>query len=80
MGPEEKAHLFKKFERGEGGKLLYTGGTGLGLYVAKLMADAHHGEISGISEGKEKGSTFTIKIPTEEYAKKNNVNQNNQIK
>ncbi len=75
MGPEEKARLFKKFERGEGGRLLYTGGTGLGLYVAKLMTDAHKGEISGTSEGKEKGSTFTIKVPTEEYAKKNNINQ-----
>ncbi|MEK7078013.1 MAG: ATP-binding protein [Patescibacteria group bacterium] len=76
MDAEEKTRLFKKFERGEGGKLLYTGGTGLGLYVAKLMADAHHGEISGVSEGKSKGSTFTIKIPTEEFAKKNNINQN----
>ncbi|MFY9493464.1 MAG: ATP-binding protein [Minisyncoccia bacterium] len=75
MGPEEKARLFKKFERGEGGRLMYTGGTGLGLYVAKMMTEAHHGEISGVSEGKDKGSTFGIKIPTEEFAKKNNVNQ-----
>ena len=75
MGPEEKARLFKKFERGEGGRLMYTGGTGLGLYVAKLMTEAHHGEISGASEGKDKGSTFGIKIPTEEFAKKNNINQ-----
>lgn len=75
MGPEEKSRLFKKFERGEGGRLMYTGGTGLGLYVAKLMADAHRGEISGVSEGKDKGSTFSIKIPTEEFAKKNNINQ-----
>ena len=75
MGPEEKARLFKKFERGEGGRLMYTGGTGLGLYVAKLMTEAHHGEITGSSEGKGRGSVFTIKIPTEEFAKKNNINQ-----
>ena len=75
MGAEEKAGLFKKFERGEGGKLLYTGGTGLGLYVAKLMADAHKGFISGESAGKSHGSVFTIKIPTEEYAKRGNINQ-----
>ncbi len=77
MGPEEKARLFKKFERGEGGRLLYTGGTGLGLYVAKLMTDAHRGFISGESEGKSKGSTFSIKVPTEEYARRNNINQDN---
>ncbi len=76
MGQEEKVRLFKKFERGEGGRLMYTGGTGLGLYVAKLMTEAHQGEISGVSDGKGLGSTFSIKIPTEEYAKANSINQN----
>jgi signal transduction histidine kinase len=75
MNPEEKSNLFKKFVRGEGGRTMHTGGTGLGLYVAKLMAEAHKGEIMGESEGKGKGSTFTIKIPTEDFAKKNNINQ-----
>lgn len=75
MGPEEKVRLFKKFERGEGGRLMYTGGTGLGLYVAKLMTEAHKGIIEGVSEGKGKGSMFSIKIPTEEFAKKSNINQ-----
>lgn len=75
MNQEEKSNLFRKFVRGDGGRMMYTGGTGLGLYVAKLMAEAHHGFVSGESEGKGKGSTFTIKIPTEEYAKRNNINQ-----
>ena len=75
MTPEGKSRLFRKFERGEGGRLMYTEGTGLGLYVAKLMTEAHKGTVSGESEGKDKGSTFSIRIPTEEYAKKNNVNQ-----
>lgn len=75
MNQEEKSNLFRKFIRGDGGRMMYTGGTGLGLYVAKLMAEAHHGFVSGESEGKGKGSTFTIKIPTEEYAKRNNINQ-----
>ncbi len=47
----------------------------LHLYVAKLMADAHKGFINGESEGQGQGSTFTIKIPTEEYARKNSINQ-----
>ncbi|MDP3800122.1 MAG: ATP-binding protein [bacterium] len=75
MTPEGKARLFRKFERGEGGRLMYTEGTGLGLYVAKLMTEAHKGVIKGESEGKDKGSTFSITVPTEEYAKKNNINQ-----
>ncbi|MDP3764558.1 MAG: ATP-binding protein [bacterium] len=75
MTPEGKSRLFRKFERGEGGRLMYTEGTGLGLYVAKLMTEAHKGIIKGESEGKDKGSTFSITIPTEEYARKNNINQ-----
>ncbi len=69
MDAEEQAGLFKKFVRGEGGRTLYTGGTGLGLYVASIIAEAHHGQISGYSECKGKGSVFTIKIPTEELAR-----------
>ncbi len=39
-------------------------GTGLGLYIAKQMMDAHHGSITVASPGPGKGSTFTIEIPT----------------
>ncbi|PIR89088.1 MAG: hypothetical protein COU07_02565 [Candidatus Harrisonbacteria bacterium CG10_big_fil_rev_8_21_14_0_10_40_38] len=37
-------------------------GTGLGLYLAKQIVDAHKGQITAASEGEGKGSTFTVKL------------------
>ena len=59
ISPEEKEKLFQKFSRGEGGKT-NTGGSGLGLYLAKQIAEAHGGHISIDSPGVGLGSTFSI--------------------
>lgn len=59
ISPEEKEKLFQKFSRGAGGKT-NTGGSGLGLYLAKQIAEAHGGHISIDSPGVGKGSTFSI--------------------
>ena len=42
-------------------------GTGLGLSICKAIADGHNGKIGVISDGKDKGSTFWMWIPCEEY-------------
>ena len=39
-----------------------TSGTGLGLYVAKVITDAHKGNID-IKSKKDNGTTVTIKLP-----------------
>ena len=59
ISPEEKEKLFQKFSRGEGGKT-NTGGSGLGLYLAKQIAEAHGGHIQIDSPGVGLGSTFSI--------------------
>ena len=61
ISPEEKEKLFGKFSRGEGGKT-NTGGSGLGLYLAKQIAEAHGGHIAIDSPGVGKGSTFSIEL------------------
>lgn len=61
ISAEEKEKLFGKFARGEGGKT-NTGGSGLGLYLAKTIIEAHNGYIRIDSPGVGKGSTFTIEL------------------
>ncbi len=39
-------------------------GLGLGLSISHYIVDLHHGSIQAASEGVNKGSTFTIKLPT----------------
>ena len=54
--------LFKKFSRADAQKVNLLG-TGLGLYLAKIFIDAHHGKILVESPGKGKGATFVVELP-----------------
>lgn len=62
----EMKSLFQKF-----GKIvknideidIETDGSGLGLYISKEIIELHNGKIIVESEGKNKGSTFTVRLP-----------------
>ncbi len=54
--------LFERFTRAPDASKTNISGTGLGLYVAKKMIEAHRGRIWAESEGKDKGSTFVIEL------------------
>jgi len=60
---EDKNLLFKKFSRGRGSHGMNVNSSGLGLYIAKKIIQAHKGTIKAESEGEDKGSTFTITLP-----------------
>jgi signal transduction histidine kinase len=64
MSKETIGRLFQKFSRGASGARVGTEGTGLGLYVAKRIADDHKGELWAESAGEGKGSTFFLKVPS----------------
>lgn len=55
--------LFNKFSRGQDSTKINTGGSGLGLYVAKKIIDAHGGKIWVESSGKGNGSKFSFTLP-----------------
>lgn len=63
LSQDDIYHLFGKFNRGSEGSKVNTSGSGLGLYVAKKMMEEHKGRIWVESEGKGKGSVFSIELP-----------------
>lgn len=64
IDPNEVNKLFNKFSRTKDASKTNVIGTGLGLYIAKKMTEAHGGDIKVFSEGVGKGATFTIELPT----------------
>ena len=64
---EEMDKLFTRFGKieryGNGLEYIDIQGTGLGLYISKEIIELHEGQIWAESAGRDKGSTFTIKIP-----------------
>lgn len=61
VGAEEQQIIFDKFTRGSRSKGAVPG-TGLGLYIARKIAEAHHGALR-IEESSASGSTFLLEIP-----------------
>jgi len=53
------------FERGKEAKKLSPMGKGIGLYLSRLIVEAHGGKLWAESEGEGKGSTFYVELPIE---------------
>ena len=59
----EQTRIFAKFYRAEsGGRDLASGGTGLGLFIARELLDAMSGRI-WVHSHEGDGSTFTFSLP-----------------
>ena len=55
---------FGKIERyGEGLEYINIQGSGLGLFISKEIINSHNGNIRAESEGRNKGSSFIVKLP-----------------
>jgi signal transduction histidine kinase len=59
--PEQLPHLFERYWKAGGG------GTGLGLYIAKRILDAHGGRLQ-VESQPGRGSRFSFLLPTVEVA------------
>jgi len=65
ISKEDISKLFGKFVRNKGANEVNVKGTGLGLFIAKKIVEAHHGKIWVESEGQGKGSTFIVELDEE---------------
>lgn len=62
MDEHETAHVFERFWRADPSRSRGTGGTGIGLAIAKELTEAQNGAIS-VESSPDAGSTFTITLP-----------------
>jgi signal transduction histidine kinase len=62
--------LFQKFSRIQNPLSQKEGGSGLGLFLASKLAQAHGGIITVNSKSKQ-GSTFTLRLPLKTAGTKN---------
>lgn len=62
--PEALERIFDAFEQAERSITRQFGGLGLGLAISKALVEMHGGSIEAYSEGKGKGATFRLRLPT----------------
>lgn len=59
---EDLPHVFDRFWRSDRARTRETGGYGLGLAIAKGIAESHSGKIE-VTSTAEAGTTFTVRLP-----------------
>ena len=62
--PDQQRLIFEKFGRGNTAGSPGTPGTGLGLYIARSIVEAHGGVLE-VSSGPDAGATFTLSLPAD---------------
>lgn len=56
-------HVFDRFYRADPARSRATGGSGIGLTIARALAQAHGGDLRVASDGLGRGATFTLALP-----------------
>ncbi len=62
LSPQDQTQLFSKFFRSEEAKRMQTEGSGLGLFIVKMVIERHNGTIT-VDSKLSQGTTFTCYLP-----------------
>ncbi|RPI53409.1 MAG: response regulator, partial [Acidobacteria bacterium] len=63
IAPEFLPHVFERFRQADQSSTREHGGLGLGLAIAKEIAELHGGVLKAWSAGRGRGSRFTLTLP-----------------
>jgi PAS domain S-box-containing protein len=63
IAPDFLPHVFERFRQFDSSTTRAHGGLGLGLAITRHLVDAHGGSVEAASEGADRGSTFTVRLP-----------------
>jgi signal transduction histidine kinase/CheY-like chemotaxis protein len=66
LRPEELPRVFELFAQGGTGGRSVQGGLGVGLSLARTLAELHGGTLTAHSDGIGKGSEFRLRLPVRE--------------
>lgn len=64
LSPEVQAHVFERFYRADGARARDSGGLGLGLSIARAIAEAH-GACLTVRSAPGAGATFILELPAQ---------------
>ena len=67
ISPDFLPHVFERFRQADGSSTRNYGGLGLGLAIARHLAELHGGRIAAESLGPGTGSTFMVWLPLAEF-------------
>jgi signal transduction histidine kinase/CheY-like chemotaxis protein/PAS domain-containing protein len=63
IDPAFLPHVFEMFRQADGSNRRRHGGLGIGLALVQQLVQLHGGTISAASDGPNKGSRFTVRLP-----------------
>jgi heavy metal sensor kinase len=69
---EHLPHIFDRFYRVDSGRSRDQGGSGLGLNIARWIAESHGGAIS-VASALNEGTTFVVRLPASQKARETKV-------
>jgi CheY-like chemotaxis protein len=63
MSDDIRGRVFDMFFQGNDPRVVRNAGLGIGLTLARSLVEMHGGSIAVTSEGLDRGSTFTVRLP-----------------